>query len=110
MPHNKKNRLRYPGKILANFSLRVTFGSHIEHCAMTKSWGIKKGQILAHPTAYNVFTSEYLEVRCRAHSSGLWPPPCQAAFGRLLGAAHLEKRGNLTKKWKKITVLDLFSE
>ena len=32
MPHNEKNRLRYPGKILANFSLRVTFGGHIEHC------------------------------------------------------------------------------
>ena len=34
MPHNEKNRLRYPGKILANFSLRVTFGSHIEHCVL----------------------------------------------------------------------------
>ena len=32
MPQNEKNRLRYPGKILANLSLRVTFGSHIGHC------------------------------------------------------------------------------
>ena len=54
-----------------------------------KSWGIKKGQIFPH--LYTFEASEYLERRCRAHSGGLRPPPCQPAFGRLAGAARSEK-------------------
>jgi hypothetical protein len=30
---------------------------HLHHHPTAKSWGIKKGQILAHPTAYNVLAS-----------------------------------------------------
>ena len=52
---------------------------------LPKSWGIKKGQIFPQYTLF--YASEYLERRCRAHSGGLRPPPCQPAFGRLAGAA-----------------------
>ena len=49
---------------------------------LLKSWGIKKGQLLAQYTIF--FAGEYLERRCRAHSGGLRPAGGRGAFGKII--------------------------
>ena len=45
---------------------------------------------------------QHFRKRCRAHSGGLRPPPCQPAFGRLLGASRWDNDTT-----KQISIIEL---
>merc|ERR1711971_310041 len=63
--------------------LRTMFW-HLHHHPTAKSWGIKKGQILAHPTAYNVLASApspYGEILGHQKRSNFGSPYCIQCFG-----------------------------